>query len=310
MLEEQYHAFEPQLLVSVIMNCFNGEKYLREAIDSVIAQTYENWELIFWDNQSTDASAEIIKSYDDSRIRYFYAPDHTLLYEARNLAIKEAQGSLLAFLDVDDWWEPKKLGMQVPIFENEDVGLVCGNYEVYYEKSGWGRPSWKGSKPSGWILNELLTNYHIGLLTIMLRRSAYAELGGFDPRYHVIGDFDLSLRLAEKWQVVTLESQIAHFRFHGENESVQKRKMLLEEMKIWIHEAKVRPARYELSSLKIAEQQVFYLEGLTAVENGQIRKSLSRLKQLFPSIWFCRLILRVCFPESWIILFRKQLKYF
>jgi len=294
-----------QPLVCVIMNCFNGEKYLREAIDSVIAQTYENWELIFWDNQSTDASAEIIKSYDDSRIRYFYAPDHTLLYEARNLAIKEAQGSLLAFLDVDDWWEPKKLEMQVPVFENEDVGLVCGNYEVFYEKSGWGRPSWKGSKPSGWILNELLTNYHIGLLTIMLRRSAYAELGGFDRRYHVIGDFDLSLRLAEKWRVVTLESQIAHFRFHGENESVQKRKMLLEEMKIWIHEAKVRLARYELSSLKIAEQQVFYLEGLTAVENGQIRKSLSRLKQLFPSIWFCRLILRVCFPANWIILFRK-----
>ena len=294
-----------QPLVSVIMNCFNGEKYLREAIDSVIAQTYENWELIFWDNQSTDASAEIIKSYDDSRIRYFYAPNHTLLYEARNLAIKEAQGSLLAFLDVDDWWEPKKLGMQVPVFENEDVGLVCGNYEVFYEKSGWGRPSWKGSKPSGWILNELLADYHIGLLTIMLRRSAYAELGGFDRRYHVIGDFDLSLRLAEKWRVVTLESQIAHFRFHGENESVQKRKMLLEEMKIWIHEAKVRLARYELSSLKIAEQQVFYLEGLTAVENGQIRKSLSRLKQLFPSIWFCRLILRVCFPANWTILFRK-----
>ncbi len=294
-----------QPLVCVIMNCFNGEKYLREAIDSVIAQTYENWELIFWDNQSTDASAEIIKSYDDSRIRYFYAPDHTLLYEARNLAIKEAQGSLLAFLDVDDWWEPKKLGKQVPVFENEDVGLVCGNYEVFYEKSGWGRPSWKGSKPSGWILNELLVNYHIGLLTIMLRRSAYAELGGFDRRYHVIGDFDLSLRLAEKWQVVTLESQIAHFRFHGENESVQKRKMLLEEMKIWIHEAKVRLARYELSSLKIAEQQVFYLEGLTAVENGQIRKSLSRLKQLFPSVWFCKLILRACFPASWIILLRK-----
>ena len=57
-----------QPLVSVIMNCFNGEKYLREAIDSVLAQTYQNWELIFWDNQSTDSSAEIVKSYDDPRI--------------------------------------------------------------------------------------------------------------------------------------------------------------------------------------------------------------------------------------------------
>ena len=97
-----------QTLVSVIMNCFNGEKFLREAIDSVLAQKYQNWELIFWDNQSTDSSAEIVKSYDDPRIYYFYAPQHTLLYEARNYAIQKSKGEFLAFLDVDDWWEPTR----------------------------------------------------------------------------------------------------------------------------------------------------------------------------------------------------------
>ena len=61
------------------MNCYNGEKYLREAIDSVLAQTYENWELIFWDNQSADDSASVINSYNDDRIRYFYAKNHTNL---------------------------------------------------------------------------------------------------------------------------------------------------------------------------------------------------------------------------------------
>ena len=103
-----------QPLVSVIMNCFNGEKYLREAIDSVLAQTYQNWELIFWDNQSTDRSAEIVKSYDDPRIYYFYASQHTLLYEARNYAIEDQNGEFLAFLDVDDWWESDKLSIQLP----------------------------------------------------------------------------------------------------------------------------------------------------------------------------------------------------
>ena len=294
-----------QPLVSVIMNCFNGEKYLQEAIDSVIAQTYENWELIFWDNQSTDASAEIIKSYDDSRIRYLYAPDHTLLYEARNLAIKEAQGSLLAFLDVDDWWEPKKLEMQVPVFENEDVGLVCGNYEVFYEKSGWGRPSWKGSKPSGWILNELLVNYHIGLLTIMLRRSAYAELGGFDPRYHVIGDFDLSLRLAEKWQVVTLESQIAHFRFHGENESVRKQQMHIKELQTWVKEARVRLTDTSLPSLRELEMLIIYLNGKSSAKEKDFKTLLLALKELFPSIRCLRLILDVFVPHHISIFLRK-----
>ena len=72
-------------LVSVIINCFNGEKYLLEALDSVITQTYNNWEIIFWDNQSTDKSAEIFKSYKDSRLKYYYASSHAdILYEARN----------------------------------------------------------------------------------------------------------------------------------------------------------------------------------------------------------------------------------
>ena len=73
-----------QPLVSIIMNCFNGEKYLKNAIDSVILQTYKNWELIFWDNRSVDKSAEIFKSYKDKRFKYYYASQHTPLYDARN----------------------------------------------------------------------------------------------------------------------------------------------------------------------------------------------------------------------------------
>ena len=96
-------------LVSVIMNCYNGEKYLKEAIDSVCAQTYENWEIIFWDNQSADQSAKIFQSYNDPRLKYHYAPIHTFLYEARNNAIEKARGEFIAFLDVDDWWYSEKL---------------------------------------------------------------------------------------------------------------------------------------------------------------------------------------------------------
>ena len=118
----------PEPLVSVIMNCFNGEKYLRKAIDSVLAQTYRNWEIIFWDNQSTDRSAKIFKSYNNQNLKYFYAPKHTLLYEARNFALEHAIGELYAFLDVDDWWDTKKLEKQIPLFDDPEVGLVYGNY--------------------------------------------------------------------------------------------------------------------------------------------------------------------------------------
>src|SRR4051812_4427129 len=82
-------------LVSIIMNCYNGGPYLRAAIDSVIGQTYQNWELVFWDNQSTDDSATICLGYGDPRIRYLRAPVHTLLGPARVEAMKHVKGQFV-----------------------------------------------------------------------------------------------------------------------------------------------------------------------------------------------------------------------
>ena len=70
-------------LISIIMNCYNGEKYLTESINSLISQTHKNWELIFWDNQSIDSSAKIFKSYEDKRFEYFYQTNRKFLHEQR-----------------------------------------------------------------------------------------------------------------------------------------------------------------------------------------------------------------------------------
>ena len=79
--------------ISVVVNCYNGEKYLKEAIESVVAQTYPNWELILWDNQSTDRSKDVVEAFEDDRIKYFYAPQHTALGKARKRALTRAAGS-------------------------------------------------------------------------------------------------------------------------------------------------------------------------------------------------------------------------
>ena len=84
-------------LVSIIMNCYNGEVYLYESIKSVLSQTYENWELIFWDNQSSDLSKKIFENFQDKRLKYYYAQEHTTLYRARDLAIKKSNGEFIAF---------------------------------------------------------------------------------------------------------------------------------------------------------------------------------------------------------------------
>ena len=140
-------AAEP--LVSILMNCFNGEKFLREAIQSVLAQTYQNWELIFWDNQSTDGSSEIFRDYDDGRFNYFNAPKHTLLSEARNYAIEKASGEFFAFLDVDDRWTPEKLKNQIPLFDNPNVGIVYGNYWLENERNKSSKINYNKQLPTG-----------------------------------------------------------------------------------------------------------------------------------------------------------------
>ena len=113
-------------LVSVVMNCFNGDRFLCEAIDSVYAQTYDNWEIIFWDNCSTDKSAEIANSYD-SKLKYFYGDKNIPLGAARNKALEQCRGEYISFLDVDDIWLQKKMEKQVQLHQNSEIKLSYTN---------------------------------------------------------------------------------------------------------------------------------------------------------------------------------------
>jgi len=225
--------FKP--LVSVVMNCFNGECYLKDAIDSVCAQTYKNLELIFWDNQSTDNSADMFLSYSDERLKYYYAPSHTTLYEARNCAVAKSNGELIAFLDVDDWWLPTKLEQQVPLFVDQEVGLVYSNFYWKNEIKNIEYVAHKRQLPSGFVLEKILQNYVIGMLTVMVRRSSYNQMQSkFNPAYNIIGDFDFAIRLAIDWKFASVQSPTAYCRWHGENLQISGEKRHIDELKQWL----------------------------------------------------------------------------
>lgn len=284
--------------VSIIMNCYNGEKYLREALDSVLAQTYSNWELIFWDNQSTDRSAEIFKSYDDPCLKYHYAPTHTRLYEARNYAIEKASGEFLAFLDVDDWWEPEKLALQVPLFEDEQVGLVCSNYWIINESRRTKSLFRKKRFPNGWVLNDFLDNYPVGLLTLMVRRSAFDGLnGGCNPAYHVIGDFDLVFRLAVDWKMACNQEPLAFYRLHGANEGLKQRKRAYHEYKNWVEEQGINPKIGQLPAFPKVLNEVQYLEGLVCLSERKIDQVRAIVRRLPLGKYKLKLLLRWRLPR-------------
>ena len=118
-------------LVSIIINCFNGEKFLTECLQSIKEQTYKNFEVIFWDNKSKDNSSQIYKKINDKRFLYFSNENHTTLYNARNLALKKANGDFICFLDTDDTMKINRLERQLKVFfENEKVGVVYCNQEI------------------------------------------------------------------------------------------------------------------------------------------------------------------------------------
>ena len=225
---------DSQPLVSVIMNCYNGEKYLHKAIESVLSQTYNNWEVIFWDNQSTDASAKIFNSYNDKRLRYFFAPAHDTLYGARNFAIEKSSGKFLAFLDVDDFWIPIKLECQIPLFSDEEVGLVYSNFFWKNELKNSEYIAHKRELPSGFILGSLLKNYSVGLLTVIVRRSAFMKLQlAFNPSYNIIGDFDMAIRLSIHWKFGVVQFPTAYCRWHGNNLQITEVDRQINELHEW-----------------------------------------------------------------------------
>ena len=131
--------------VSVILNCLNSTEYLREAIDSVYAQTYSNWEIILWDNASTQDVQSFIKGYDN-RLSYFRAVKTVNLGEARNLAMSKATGNLIAFLDCDDIWMPEKLSLCIPRFDDPEVGLAYTNWTVF-NSAGYKKLTYDGISP-------------------------------------------------------------------------------------------------------------------------------------------------------------------
>lgn len=294
-------------LVSVIMNCFNGEKYLAEAIESVFAQSYKNWEIIFWDNQSNDKSAELFLSYRDKRLKYFYAERHDLLYEARNHAIQKACGELIAFLDVDDFWEANKLFLQVNLFNDSKVGFSCGNYWISNESTKEKKIGLKRKIPSGKVLKNLLSCYSVGMLTLIVRKKAIDDLEQvFNPTYSIIGDFDFVIKIASKgWHLSPIQEPIATYRLHDKNQTKISNALHELELRHWTSYKKKycftpwdREYRYLSNSLN-------YVIALNYLRSGNRRSAIKIAHEMPFGLYKIRVISMSLVPNILFVYFKN-----
>ena len=297
--------------ISIIMNVFNGGNYVKEAVDSVLSQSFTDWELVFWDDQSTDDTAEIFKRYDDRRFRYFYAPEWAPLGRARRLAIEKARGEWLAFLDHDDIWTPDKLDTQMALLAEpgaERLALIYGraldlrsNGSVHVHD-----PSHEYSRlPEGDILVDLLTDScFIAQSSVLIRRSAYDEVGGFTDKFHCTPDYHLYLSLSQRYEARAVQFPCCWYRSHNLTISRTRRKdafrEVIEILDSWEHVAGRRSSKRLRAILETLLGSEEILEGrlLSGVARILKRGSLPWLfSQPFVRVWRkCRRLIR---PSPW-----------
>ena len=303
-------------LVSVIMNCYNGEKYLREAIDSVYAQSYKNWEIIFWDNLSTDSSAEIAKSYD-SKLRYFVGQETIPLGAARNKALEKCDGEYIAFLDADDIWMSEKLEKQIPLFYRDSkIAIVTSNAIQFIEK-GSSALFCKKRPKTGHVFRELLTNYFICLSTAVIRKRSLDDLNEwFDPRFSHIEESDLFIRISYTWHLDYVDEPLAKYRIHKESSSYLRRDLSPKETEMMISKLMGLYSDFEnLYDKELLKLRYYTQYNFALIDWRQGKNNLARTKlRPFLSKKFRSLIpfLFSFFPyvlyENFLILFYKHVK--
>ena len=185
--------------VSAIIPTYNRKAFVQEAIASVLAQTYTDYELIVVDDGSDDGTGEALKQYG-ARVRYVYQ-QHQGVSTGRNHGLELASGEFIAFLDSDDLWLPKKLALQVAFMDQNPDAQICYTDEIWIRRGKRVNPQKKHAKYSGWIYPQCLPLCIISPSSALMRRGLFTEIGVFDPDLPVCEDYDLWLRVAARFPV-------------------------------------------------------------------------------------------------------------
>ncbi len=205
-------------VVSVIVPVYNGERFLREALESSLNQDYPPFEVIVVDDGSTDNTATIAKSYQ--AVRYIYQENRGAS-AARNAGIAAARGDLIAFLDADDLWPSDRLSLQAGFHEaNPEVGYSVGRHRAFLEPDV--------TKPS-WLRARFLTGNEVGYFqgTLMARKKVFDTIGCFDSRYRGTAGGEWFVRAKDAGIRKSILPHLLLFRrIHGENLSYDDSKTL------------------------------------------------------------------------------------
>ena len=280
---------EKNLKISIIVNCYNGEKYLARCLKSIINQTEKNWEVIFFDNQSKDSSKKIFEELKDDRFKYFCSSEFIKLYKARNEALKKATGSFIAFLDCDDWWEPNHLENAKDFFENDKYKLYFSNAFNYLEKKKKFILHRK-NLPKDNVFKDLINDYSVKMSSLIIKaeiiKKKDCEKGPFNENFNIIGDYELVIKIASKYLCYSTNIPSVNCSFHGENYSIKNRDEYVKEFNKWYQKIDFNEETFSSNKIKINDNLLYInlFEDITTLKKPNQLFKILKIKNLYKKI--------------------------
>ncbi len=201
-------------LVSILMNCYNGEKYIAEALDSILAQRYKKYEIIFIDNCSTDNSKNIANNYP---INYFKTEKNIPLGEARNFGLKHCQGEYVAFLDTDDIWLPNTIDTLLTAVCSGDYALAYAG-QIDINNQGKEIKRYLPKAKQGNFFQDLLYQFDIPIVCSLISLKHINDRGfSFDANIHASEEYCLFMQLAVTTEFISLNQALVKYRVHSDS---------------------------------------------------------------------------------------------
>jgi glycosyltransferase involved in cell wall biosynthesis len=247
-------------LVSVFIPVYNAEPFVAQAIESVLAQTYQHYELIVVNDGSTDGTAEVIARYQDHhRVRIHHNPTNLGMAPNWNVGLRLAQGDLVAKLDADDFYEPNFLEEIVPVFQKHPavglvfsgVNLIHGNDRITQERRYL--TSWVGSGRK--FLRQLLQACVIRSPTVCVRRVCYEYLGGFLPEMKLHADWEMWVRIAAHYDVGYIAKHLALYRLpYGDSCTSQayRDERSIDDLRLWLSLLEQDALPYHMNEVELS----------------------------------------------------------
>jgi glycosyltransferase involved in cell wall biosynthesis len=263
---------------------YNGEKTIKQTIESVFQQTFTDWELIVIDDNSQDSTLEIVHSFQDSRLKVFTYPNSGVS-ASRNRGITQATGEFISFLDADDLWTPDKLESQLKTLQENPQAGVAYSWTDWIDESGKFLRNGGHITVNGNAYQQLLVRDFIESgSNPLIRRQAFHEVGGFDEKLAHGEDWDMWLRLASRYEFVTVPSPQILYRISPQSASFNIWKM--EEGSLQIIERAFANAPESLQYLKreVLGSRYKYLTFKAVEGKLERQKGLAALRFLWQTL--------------------------